>query len=206
MDAIYMFFLVGGSLMALSILASRLSSMMGVPLLLIFLGLGMLAGEEGVLGVVFDDYSMAFAIGHLALAMILLDGGLRTRLKTFRVGFKPALSLATFGVFITSAIVGVIAMWIFDLTIVQGLLVGAIVGSTDAAAVFSMLSGRGVNLNERVGATLEIESGTNDPMAIFLTLMLVELLVGDIGGPVETLLFSFPSLVSVWWLAWAAAG
>lgn len=189
MDAIYMFFLVGGALMALSILASRLSSMMGVPVLLIFLGLGMLAGEEGVLGVVFDDYSMAFAIGHLALAMILLDGGLRTRLKTFRVGFKPALSLATIGVFITSAIVGLIAMWIFDLTLVQGLLVGAIVGSTDAAAVFSMLSGRGVNLNERVGATLEIESGTNDPMAIFLTLMLVELLVGDIGGPTDTLLF-----------------
>ncbi|MCE9662335.1 potassium/proton antiporter [Halomonas sp. M5N1S17] len=189
MDTINTLFLLSGFLIALSVLASRLSSMVGLPLLLIFLGLGMLAGEEGVLGIQFDDYSMAFLIGHLALAMILLDGGLRTRLKTFRVGFKPALSLATFGVFVTSALVGVIAMWVFDLTIVQGLLVGAIVGSTDAAAVFSMLSGRGVHLNERVSATLEIESGTNDPMAIFLTLLLVEVLVGDIRGVSSTLLF-----------------
>lgn len=97
MDSINSLFLLSGFLLALSILASRLSSMAGVPLLLIFLGLGMLAGEEGLLGIQFDDYSLAFSIGHLALAMILLDGGLRTRLKTFRVGFRPALSWPPWG-------------------------------------------------------------------------------------------------------------
>jgi cell volume regulation protein A len=172
--------LVGALMLVISIVLSPLSSRLGMPVLLIFLAVGMIMGQDGPGGIRFDDYQLAFLIASLALGVILLDGGMRTRAETFRVGLRPALVLATLGVFLTAAGAAIVAWWVFDLHWMLALLVGAIISSTDAAVVFSMLQGSGVHLNERVSATLEIESGSNDPMAIFLTLLMVTL-IGNAG-------------------------
>ena len=180
MDVSHQLILVGAGLVFISIFAGLISSRVGAPLLLVFLGLGMLAGEDGPGGLDFDDFETAYTIGATALAIILFDGGLRTTRETLRLATWPALVLATLGVAITAGLTGAFAIFVLDLGLVEGLLAGSIVASTDAAAVFFLLNLRGTNLVKRVSATLEVESGLNDPMAVFLTVTCVELLRGGL--------------------------
>src|SRR6185503_3202133 len=144
--------------------------------LLVFLLVGMLAGESGFGGIRFDDVRLAYTVGSVALGLILFDGGLRTRLATFRNVLAPAGLLATVGVLITTALTAPVAVWALQLNWSEALLVGAVMASTDAAAVFFLLHVKGLRLRPRVSATLEVESGINDPFAIFLTIILVEIL------------------------------
>ena len=181
MDTLNILYLVGALLIFASIMASTLSARLGVPLLLLFLAVGVLAGEQGILGIEFSQYNIANFVGQAALACILLDGGLRTSFKSFRVGLKPAITLATWGVLATVMVLGVFVTWLLGVDWRVGMLMAAIVGSTDAAAVFSLLRNGGVKLNDRVQATLELESGANDPLAILLVTGLIALNVDPAG-------------------------
>ena len=168
--------LVGGGLGMLAIFAGLISRRIGAPLLLAFLALGMLEGEDGPGGILYDDFHSAYLIGSIALAVILFEGGLKTSLPTFRRAFVPALALATVGVAATAGIVGAAAHWLGGVPLAPALLLGAAVAPTDAAAVASLLRSARLAVPERVLALLEVESGLNDPMSIFLTLLLMEIL------------------------------
>ena len=181
MHAFNLLLLAGGLLVFISLLAGVASARLGLPFLLVFLVAGMVVGVDGPFGVPFDNAQLAAWVGNAALAMILLEGGISTRMQTFRAGLKPALLLATVGVGLTAAMVGGVAMAVMHVDWRHGLLLGAIVGSTDAAAVFSVLRQTGLRLGERVSATLELESGLNDPMAVFLVLALIASIKTDAG-------------------------
>ncbi|MFN3596488.1 MAG: potassium/proton antiporter [Rubricoccaceae bacterium] len=205
MPTIDLVLLVGGLLLLLGIASSKLSTRVGMPVLVLFLGLGMLAGSDGPGGIAFGDFGLANALASAALALILFDGGLRTSWSSVAAAWKPALVLSTLGVLLTAGVTGLAAWALLELPLAQGLLLGAIVGSTDAAAVFSVLRTSGLRLPERLTATLEVESGSNDPMAIFLTLGLVGLITAP-GAPVSGLLGLFVVQFGVGALVGVAGG
>lgn len=179
---------VGAALVLLGVFSSLIATRAGAPLLLVFLVVGMLAGEDGPGGIDFDDYGLTYMVGMIALSIILFDGGLRTRLSVFRGVLVPSLLLATVGVLITSAVAGAVGWLVLDLDPAGALLLGTIIASTDAAAVFFLVRTGGLRLQHRVGATLEIESGTNDPIAVFLVVALTKFVLASGTIPVPDLL------------------
>ena len=173
-----------GVLLAVSVLSSRASQRIGVPIALFFLVVGILAGSEGIGGIPFDDYRLAFRMGSVALALILFDGGLNTSMEVIRRVWAPAGVLASLGVMLVAGLVAGLAH-LGGLGWPEALVLGAIVSSTDAAATFAVLRASGLQLKRRVAATLEVESGVNDPTAVILTttLSLNLLSQGELGLP-----------------------
>lgn len=182
--------LVSALLLLISVLMSKASGRLGIPALVIFLAVGMLAGSDGLGGIHFDYPWLAQFLGSLALAFILFDGGLQTRWSAVRPVLRPALTLATVGVILTAGAVAAFAHFFFGMSWLNGLLLGSIISSTDAAAVFSILRSRGTRLREPIEPLLEMESGSNDPMAIFLTIGFTSLLANP-GTSALSLLPSF---------------
>jgi cell volume regulation protein A len=170
--------LIGALLILVSVAVARMSENLGVPTLLLFLGIGMFAGSEGPGGIYFDDVDLAQSIGVIALVFILFSGGLDTRWREVRGVFWQAISLSTIGVLVTGLTLGLFVSAILNVSPLSGLLLGAIVSSTDAAAVFSVLRSKNVSLRGELKPLLELESGSNDPMAVFLTIGILQLLTG----------------------------
>ncbi len=177
--------IVAAALLLISVLVSKISDRFGIPALLLFLILGMVIGSDGPGGIYFDDPALAQFLGVIALILILFSGGLDTEWDRVRPVLKEGLLLSTFGVFLTALAVGLFTTVLLDFTLTEGLLLGAIVSSTDAAAVFSILRSKGISLKGRLKPLLELESGSNDPMAIFLTIGLIQLLSNPDTSPLS---------------------
>src|SRR5687768_6059627 len=174
--------LVAGLLMAAGLAAAKVADRARVPGLLLFLGLGMLAGSEGIGGVDFDDYELTRTLGTIGLVLILFEGGLAAGWKEIRPVVGTAISLAFVGTLATAAIAGVAATWLFDLELLEGLILGSAVAATDSAAIFAVL--RGSRLRRRLARTLEGESGMNDPVAILLVVGFIDWIeLPDYGVP-----------------------
>lgn len=199
---------VAAALVLSAVLASRVGARLGVPALLLFIGIGMLAGSDGPGGIEFDDHQLAQDVGVVALALILFAGGLSTEWREARREAGRALGLATVGVALTAAVAGMAAAAALDVPVEVGLLLGAIVASTDAAAVLSVLRSRDLHLRGGLRHLLELESGGNDPMAVFLTLALVDLVLepgSSVVGFLPVLALQVVVGAAVGWLAAAAA-
>ena len=202
-DSVSITILFGSVLVLAGIMSSLVALRFGAPLLLVFLLVGLLAGESGIGGIKFDDVRMAYTVGSVALGLILFDGGLRTRLSTFRNVLAPAGLLATVGVLVTAGLTAPAAVYTLGLNWTEGLLVGAVMASTDAAAVFFLLHAKGLRLRPRVSATLEVESGMNDPFAIFLTIVLIEFLFSGSKGWGEVVALLLEKAILGGFFGWA---
>jgi cell volume regulation protein A len=173
---------LGAALLLAGVLLSKTSSRFGVPSLLLFLLLGMLGGSEGVLGIEFEDFALAQRYGIVALAFILFSGGAGTAWRDIRPVLAPGVALATVGVLLSALVLGSLAALVLGVPLLEGMLLGSIIASTDAAAVFSLLRSRGVSIAPRLRSLLELESGSNDPAAVFLTVGIITLIQSPDAG------------------------
>ena len=188
--------IAAAGLLLISVLVSKISDRFGVPVLLLFLGLGMLAGSDGPGGIYFDNPAVAQFVGVIALVLILFAGGLDTDITQVRAVLKEGILLSTLGVLITALLTGLVSMQVLGLPLEIGLLLGATVSSTDAAAVFSVLRSKGISLKGNLKPVLELESGSNDPMAIFLTVGIIQLIQFPNRSPLNLIgLFALQMLV-----------
>ena len=187
MDSVELFLFGTAALLLLCVFASKASGKLGIPTLVVFLAVGILAGSEGPLGIQFDNAYLAQTLGIVALAYILFSGGLDTKIKDVRPIMKAGASLASLGVFITTLIIGLFNHYVLGFSLLEAMLIGAIISSTDAGAVFTVLRSRSIHLKGHLKPILELESGSNDPMAVFLTTSILTLM----AAPQEASIYQF---------------